>query len=255
MAATRCDIVRMAFVAKRLNSPGRLGPDLIELRERVGLTLEEAARKTKLAPSLVKAFEQEEWSGLPDPVYAERLLKSYVSYFGANEAYYLHKFHEGLEAREIVRDRAALLPRPMRIGAFELAVTPRILAAAGSLCFTLLLGGYVFSQARAMSVAPPLRIDAPTDGERVDDPLVVVRGRTAPGSSVTVNGASAVVGADGIFEYPLNVPRGTTVIRIVARRRHGNESVEARRVIYDRPLPTLPETGEKKNPRNAGGAG
>lgn len=229
-------------MTKRLNSPGRLGPDLIELRERVGLTLEEAAHKTKLAPSLVKAFEREEWTELPDPVYAERLLKSYVSYFGANESYYLHKFREGLEAREIVRDRATLLPRPMRVGAFELAVTPRILAAAGSLCFTLLLGGYVFSQARAMSVAPTLRVDAPADGERVEDPHVIVRGRTVSGATVTVNDEPAVVGDDGGFEYELNVPRGTTVIRIVARRRHGSESVEARRVIYDRPLPTLPET-------------
>lgn len=231
----------MAFVTKRLNSPGRLGPDLIELRERVDLTLEEAARKTKLAPSIVKAFEEEDWADLPDPVYAERLLKSYVSYFGANESYYLHKFREGLEAREIVRDRATLLPRAMRIGAMDLAVTPRILAAAGFFCFTLLLGGYVFSQARAMSIAPPLVIESPADGERIDDPHVTVRGTTSPGASVTVNGAPAVVGDDGAFEYELNVPRGTTIIRIVSKRRHGSERADARRVIYDRPIPVLPE--------------
>lgn len=231
----------MAFVTKRLNSPGRLGPDLIELRERVELTIEEAARKTKLAPSIVKAFEEEDWADLPDPVYAERLLKSYVSYFGANESYYLHKFREGLETREIVRDRSTLLPRAMRVGALELAVTPRILAAVGFFCFTLLLGGYVFSQARAMSTAPPLFIESPADGERVEDPLVTVRGKTSPGASVTINGAVAVVGDDGAFEYELNVPRGTTVIRVVSKRRHGNESADARRVVYDRPIPKLPE--------------
>lgn len=228
-------------MTKRLNSPGRLGPDLIELRERVELTLEEAAHKTKLAPSIVKAFEDEDWADLPDPVYAERLLKSYVSYFGANESYYLHKFREGLETREIVRDRSTLLPRAMRVGAFELAVTPRILAAVGFFCFTLLLGGYVFSQARAMSTAPPLFIESPADGERVEDPLVTVRGKTLPGATVTINGAVAVVGDDGAFEYALNVPRGATVIRVVSKRRHGNESADARRVVYDRPLPKLPE--------------
>ncbi|MCK9361406.1 helix-turn-helix domain-containing protein [Patescibacteria group bacterium] len=231
----------MGFVTKRLNAPGRLGPDLIELREGVGLTVEEAAGRTKIAPSVLKALENEDWADLPDPVYAERLLKSYVSFFGANESYYLHKFREGLEAREIVRDRSTLLPRPMRIGAHEMAVTPRILAALGFMGFTLLLGGYVFAQARAMSVAPPLELFAPADGEKVDDPLVVVKGKTLPGSSVTVNGAPAVVGDDGMFEYRLNVPRGTTVIRIVARRRHGNESAAARRVIYDRPLPKQPD--------------
>jgi hypothetical protein len=231
----------MAFVTKRLNSPGRLGPDLIELREGLGLTIEEAAHRTKLAPSIVRAFEDEKWLDLPEPVTAERLLKSYVSYFGANESYYLHKYREGLEAREIVRDRSSFLPRPMRIGALEMAVTPRILAAVGFCCFALLLGGYVFSQARAMSVAPPLKIASPFDGERVETPLVIVRGETAPGSSVTINGAPAVVGDDGAFEYELNVPRGTTVIRVVSRRRHGNESTDARRVIYDRPMPNVPD--------------
>lgn len=227
----------MSFITKRMNASGRLGSDLIELREGVGLTVVEAAKLTKLAPSIVRAFENEEWADLPEPVAAERLLKSYVSYFGANESYYLHKYREGLETREIVRDVSAFLPRPMRIGAYELAVTPRILAAVGFFCFTLLLGGYVYSQARAMSVAPPLEVLSPADGERVENPLVVVRGKTAAGSSVTINGAPAVVGDDGIFEYQLNVPRGTTIIRIVSRRRHGNESSTARRVTYDRPMP------------------
>lgn len=235
----------MGFVTKRLNAPGRLGPDLIELRERVGLTVAEAAQRTKVAPSVLKAFEEEDWADLPDPVYAERLLKSYVSFFGANESYYLHKFREGLEAREIVRDRATLLPRPMRIGAHEMAVTPRILAAVGFMCFAFLLGGYVYAQARAMSVAPPLEILSPADGEKVENPLVVVKGKTLPGSSVTVNGAPAVVGDDGWFEHRMNVPRGTTVIRVVARRRHGNESAAARRVLYDRPLPTRPDASDE----------
>lgn len=232
----------MGFVTKRLNAPGHLGPDLVELRERVGLSVEEAARRTKIAPSVLRAFEAEQWADLPDSVYAERLLKSYVSYFGTNESYYLHKFREGMEAREIVRDRSTLLPRPMKIGAYELAVTPRILAALGFACFALLLGGYVYAQARAMSVAPPLQVFSPADGERVEDPLVLVKGETLPGSSVTVNGVPAVVGEDGRFEYRLNVPRGSTVILVVAKRRHGNETVVARRVIYDRPLPKRPES-------------
>lgn len=229
----------MGFVMKKLNASGRLGSDLIELREGLGLSVEEAAHRTKIAPSVLKALENEDWVDLPDPMYAERLLKSYVSFFGANESYYLHKFREGLEAREIVRDRTTLLPRPMRLGLREMAVTPRILAAIGFACFSLVLGSYVFVQVRAMSIAPLLEVYAPMDGEKVEDPLVIVKGKTLSGSTVTINGATAVVGDDGLFEYHLNVPRGTTVIRIVARRRHGNESATARRVIYDRPLPKM----------------
>ncbi len=225
----------MAFVFKRVNTGGCLGPDLVDLRESLKLSVDEAAHCTKIAPSVIRAFETENWRELPDQVYAERLLKSYVSYFGANDSYYLHKFREALDAREIVRDTSELLPRPMRLGAFEMIVTPRFLAAAAFLLFTFGLGGYVYSQARAMSVAPPLTIESPADGLRVENSSIVVSGRTLPGSSVTVNGAPAVVGDDGHFEYYMNVPRGSTIIQIVSRRRHGNKSTVARRVLYDRP--------------------
>jgi hypothetical protein len=235
----------MAFVSKRLNAVGRLGPDLVELRERVGLSLEQAAQRTKIAPSVIKALEHEVWSDLPDQVYAERLLRSYVSFFGANESYYLHKFREAREAASVTRDLSVLLPRPMKLGPFELAVTPRLLAGAGFMLFTFGLGGYVYAQARAMSVAPPLVIDAPADGSHVQDPAIVVQGRTSPGSSVTVNGAPAVVGDDGSFEEHMNVPRGATVIRIVSRRRHGSESTAAVRIFYDRAMPT-PDVIEKQ---------
>ena len=96
----------MAFVSKRLNAVGRLGPDLVELRERVGLSLDEAAHRTKIAPSIIRALETESWNDLPDQVYAERLLRSYVSFFGSNESYYLHKFREAREAATRLHEQA-----------------------------------------------------------------------------------------------------------------------------------------------------
>ncbi len=229
----------MAFVLKRVNGTGRLGPDLIELRERAGLSLEQAAKLAKLTPSFLRALEEERWDGLPDPVYAERLLKSYVSSFGVNESYYLHKFRDGLRLREIERNPADFLPRPVRPSASAFVVTPRIVAAIGFLCFVFLLGSYVYVQARAMSIAPDLDITSPSDGLRINDPSLVVEGHTLPGSIVDVNGAEATVRPDGSFSYAMNVPRGTTLIRIISRRRHGAETQVIRRVTYDR-APVIP---------------
>lgn len=237
----------MAFVLKRVNGTGKLGPDLVELRERAHLSLEQAARVAKLTPSFLRALENEEWSDLPDPVYAEKLLKSYVSFFGVNESYYLHKFREGLQTREIERNPSDFLPRPVRLSATALVVTPRIIAAVGFLCFVFLLGSYVYAQARAMSLPPDLTVVSPVDGLRVDDPHVVIQGQTLAGSIVTVNDVEATVSPDGQFTYELNVPRGTTLIRIISRRRHGAESVTVRRVIYDRaPVAQLKEATDQQ---------
>lgn len=232
----------MAFVLKRVNNSGKLGPDLIELRERSNLTLEQAAQIAKLTPSFLRAIENEEWSDLPDPVYTEKLLKSYVSGFGVNESYYLHKFREGLKMREIKRNPADFLPRPVKINRSALIVTPRIIAALGFVCFVMLLGGYVYAQARSMSIPPTLSITSPEDALRVEDPYVKVEGQTVVGSMIFINGVEATVRPDGSFTHQMNVPRGTTMIRIISRRRHGAESVEVRRVIYDRaPVTALPD--------------
>lgn len=228
----------MAFVMKRVHGTGCLGPDLIELRERAGLTLAEACRETKVAPSFIRSLEEERWEDVPEPVYSERLLRLYVARLGGNESYYIHKYRECLKIRDVAADPSAYLPRPIRLRMKDLLVTPRLLAIGGFFIFVVLLGGYVYSRVRAISVAPPLALASPVEGQKLEEPAVVVSGQTAPEASLTINGKTAIVRPDGTFEETLYVPRGATMIVVSARKRHGDEAVLVRRVIYERDLPT-----------------
>lgn len=224
----------MAFILKKVNGTSALGPDLIELRERAGLTVEDAAKLSKLTPGFIRALEGERWSELPDPAYVERLLKMYVTRFGVNDSYYLHKYREGLRLRKIEKDTSQFLPRPVKVAASAFLVTPRLFAAAGFLLFILALGGYVVYQARTITSAPELQITAPEDGLRVSQPEVVIKGKTDPGALVMVNGAASAVSPSGEFEQTVRIPQGTTMFVITAKRRRGAETVEVRRVVYER---------------------
>lgn len=228
----------MAFILKKVNGTAALGPDLIELRERAGLSIEEAAKLSKLTPGFIRALEGERWSELPDPAYVERLLKMYVTRFGVNDSYYLHKYREGLRLRKIEKDESQFLPRPVKVAASAFLVTPRLFAAAGFLLFILLLGGYVVYQARTITSAPFLQVTSPDDGLKVSQPEVFIKGKTDAGALVMINGAATAVSPSGDFEQTIRIPQGTTMFVITAKRRRGAETVEVRRVVYERSTPT-----------------
>lgn len=227
----------MAFIQKSVNTTGRIGQDLIEWRERAGLSRAQAAATTKINESLIRLWEEERWSEVEDPVYTERMLRAYVSFLGGSVPYMVQKYHEGIEAERFERRTEDLLPRTRKIHLTDFLVGYKLVAAAGFMCFALGLGGYVFYQAHRISRPPSLEVQAPTDGARLEAPTVVVRGRTDPDAGVEVNGRQAYVDREGAFEFVLDIPRGTTLIIVSARKRYGREVSQALRVVYDRPLP------------------
>lgn len=229
----------MGFVHKSVNPAARIGADLAELRTRAGYTRQQASAYSKIPEFMIRALEEEAWEEISDPVYAERIVRSYVRALGGNEAYFLHKYREHLTERKQKRTLQDVLPRPSRVRLRDLFVSSRYIALAGFLLFAVALGGYVYLQVRGISLAPPLVIETPQDGQRLDSPHVEVRGTTLPESAVTVNGVQAVVQPSGVFSITLDVPRGTTLIYISSRKRHGRSATEVRRVVFERPLPDL----------------
>lgn len=230
----------MAFVLKSVNATGRIGPDLIELRERSGWTRAEVSRQTKIPESIVRGWEEELWEDMDDPVYMERVFRSYVIALGGDEPYFIGKYHEVLKERHLERKLQDLLPRPRRIRLLDLTVGSRLLTFVAFLTFVSLLGGYVYLQARAISTPPPLALSEPEDGSRLVDPEVTIKGTTLPEASVTINGRTIIVQPDGNFSLTMNVPRGTTLLVVSARKRHGREALLTRRVVYERAVPSLP---------------
>lgn len=229
----------MPFVHKSINPSARIGADLIELRTRAGYTREQAAAFSKIPEFLLRSLEEEAWEEIPDPIYAERIVKSYVRAMGGNEAYFLHKYREHLTERKHVRNKEDVLPRPSRIRLRDVFVTSRYVALAGFVVFAVLLGGYVYLQVRSISAAPPLTVDSPQDGAQLDSPHLQVSGKTLAESAVTVNGIQAVVESDGSFHVNFDVPRGTTLIQVDSHKRHGRTAEVIRHVVFDHALPDL----------------
>ncbi len=227
----------MTFLHKRVGKgSGAFGSDLRDLRELNGFSLEQVSHDTKIRDTILRALEEDRMDEIEDPAFAERHLLTYVRYLGGYEPYFMARYRAKLEELKAQRKTTELLPRRRSLGRFDLVVGPHLIGFFGVLLLAFALGGYIWWQAEAVRTPPSLEIYSPLDGERLERPTAVVRGRTMPEAYVSVNGHDAAVDASGNFELTLDVRRGTTVITIIARRRRGSETRLDRRVMYDRPL-------------------
>jgi cytoskeletal protein RodZ len=225
----------MTFLHKSVgDEPSSFGSDLRDLRDLHAISLETACRETRIDRSILEALEADRVEDLDDPIFAERHLLAYVSYLGGYEPYFKARYRTRLKELGKKRETTDLLPRKRNVRFFDLFVAPQFLAFLGVVCLGIGLGGYVVWQAYVVNAPPPLEIEEPADGERLDRPRVVVVGQTIPEATISVNDRDAAVDGEGRFHLELDVPRGTTVISIVARRRRGSETRVERRVTFDR---------------------
>lgn len=223
----------MAFVQKNVNSSLKIGLDLIDLRERAGLSRLEASRRTKIAESIIKSWEEDAWDQ-EDLIYAERQLMGYVRFFGGNETYFLQKYRANVRERRVQRQLEDLLPRTKKVQSFDLIVGARIWAILGVILFAALLGIYLYFLASKIAQAPGLEVFEPVEGQRVTQPEIHISGKTQSESTVTINGSTVAVQPDGSFSTDVYIPQGVTSLTIASKRRHGNESTVLRHVIYER---------------------
>jgi cytoskeletal protein RodZ len=71
-----------------------LGQYLKRAREAKGLTLEQAAAKTRILPDYLRAVEEDNYARLPEEVFAKGFVRSYASCLGLDEMEVLQKFNE-----------------------------------------------------------------------------------------------------------------------------------------------------------------
>lgn len=223
----------MAFIQKSINPEGGLGRDLTELRLKAGLSRAEASRLSKVSEGAIASLEEEHWSEIPDPLYFENVFRAYLSLYPVQQNYYLQKYRNSLQITSRERTAQELLPRE-RVRWMDLTVWSRVIAVFGLCIFAGLIGGYVFYQVRSVTAPPNLMVDNPKEGERLAKPVVTVDGKTESDATVTINGRSAIVDADGNFSLTIDIPAGPTIIDIQAKKRRGKTAEEIRHIFYQR---------------------
>lgn len=136
-----------------------IGPQLQAARLARGLSVEEAAKATRIRPAYLLALEEDRYADLPAPVYTRGFLRNYATYLG-------------LDAEELVsaleqHGNGHTLPKPHRAldpVAAPVWHGPNPLAIAGAVVLVLFVGffAYLFHQYSLFTAASAANIFAPT---------------------------------------------------------------------------------------------
>lgn len=228
----------MTFLHKSIGGvESQFGSDLIDLRELHGISFEEACKETRIDASILKLLEEDRILEFNDPLFLKRHLMVYVKYLGGYEPYFSGRFDASIKSNTSVRTAKDLLPRERSVRFWDLFVAPQFLTFLGIIFLAGMLLAYVVWQAHAVNTAPILQLTSPVDGVRLDHARVLVAGKTMPEATLSVNGQVVAVDEKGDFSMQFDVHRGTNVVRIVAKRRRGSETIVERRVVFDRSIP------------------
>lgn len=89
-----------------------VGQKLHELRDVLGLSLQDVERQTHIRVNYLKALEEGDLGGLPSPVQGRGMLSNYASFLGLDPDPLLLRYADGLQAhlvarRSVQRDQAA----------------------------------------------------------------------------------------------------------------------------------------------------
>lgn len=124
-----------------------IGKTLHEARTRLGLTLEQAERSTRIRAHYLEALERGDLDLLPSPVQARGFLQNYATYLGLDSQPILQRYTEVLNSQRtgpFRRARLSELPtRPtVRVRTRRLSADLIVAALASVAVLAVLIGGF-----------------------------------------------------------------------------------------------------------------
>jgi len=231
---------------KSVGNEQDFGSDLRELRELRGWTKEELEQATKIHISIINALEENRFSDLADPFYAEIHIRMLVKALDGRVPFFVGKYRQSWQEVNDKKNQANKLTLKKRIKQTDLIVISRYLSLFIIAPLIFLLAWYVYSQAKSLSAPPVLEVTSPPNHQVTDQAYALINGKTNPSASISVNGRNAIVEPDGSFSLSFDLPRGMTELKIVAKRRYGGETSLIRYITYSppsgppSPLPQVP---------------
>jgi len=219
---------------------------LIEVRTSLGLSRAEAARNSGVPKKYIEFLEGDKTDGITADIYAHHKLRVYSRYLNLDEKKVLSAYRkENTKPEAPIETRHASRWRkhPLKhIPTSRLIVAPNIIRTAIVVAIAIGIGMFFVVRTQRMMAPPNVNLVSPPDGLVTVEKSLTVMGRTEREVTLLVNGKPVYIDTSGNFTDQLVLREGLNVIRVVAIRKHGQETEVTRRVIVkpaDRPTASL----------------
>jgi len=160
-----------------------VGYRLLQARKKLGISLEDAAKATKIRLEFLSALEQGDYSKLPSSTYIQGFLKNYASFLRLPARETIALFKREFDEREYL----GLLPKSFTNPTRAPLVSIRI----GNLGLFIFLGiifilGFIVFEYKAAFINPQITIYQPKENASITSNTLTVQGKTDPNTTVTV---------------------------------------------------------------------
>lgn len=206
-----------------------LGDLLRQARLKHDYSLEDMAAATHIKLEYLAALEDNQFEQLPAATFVKAYIRHYARLFELDIkpllAILRRDYEESAKGQLILRE--AFLKQNPRLHFFS---PVRLTVVAASSVF-LMIFAYAMWQWYQLNQPPFLELQAPTENQEVAAQFVV-RGRTRPDATVTVNAQPLAVQADGIFVTELYLAQeGSNIVTIKATDTRGKTNTMQRTVV------------------------
>lgn len=217
------------FNTKKLGTLQSFGEQLRQERQRHGLDLRQISFQLKIPEKYLTALEEEALVELPSGSYGKLFLSQYAKFLKLPVAKLAAEY--AVRAEYVGR-------RPAIIGQAKKNLVWPIKRLAWLLIITALIG-YLGLEAWRLFSPPPFSVLNPPSNIETQDLTIVVNGKTAPGSTVLLNGATVPVSENGNFSQAVTLQPGLNTLLFTARRTHSQPVIIQREVLV-KTLPVEP---------------
>lgn len=206
-----------------------VGQILKQEREAKFYTLAEVEKATKIRQELLEALEGDEYDRLPPATFVQGFIKNYAKFLGLETNKLLAIFRRDFENKLKKKDVLDAFANPLDLE--KLRITPTRVLGTVIILIVLIFFTYLWFQYHSLVSAPNLTLSQPQDQLVVDNPEVIVEGRTDPEVKVMINNQSVGVNDKGEFNQVIRLSSEVNKITITAISKFG-QKVEVDRTVY-----------------------
>ena len=225
----------------------RLGEALRTERERMGLTLEQAAEDTRIREKFLRALENGDYQTLPGAVYTKGFLRNYAEYLSLDPDALILQFQSERGTPDAPRSFEPMRPIMRR----SVILTPAVLVPLVVLAAVALFLAYLYYQFTTFAILPRLEITEPAGDAIVQVGEYTVQGRTVPDGRLTVRvdpGPEIITGlraaSDGTFSVRVPLKPGANHVEVRVRDAADKQNDLSRTIRFESaaasPSPSAP---------------
>lgn len=214
----------------------RLGEALRAQRERMGITLEQAAEDTRIRDKFLRALEGGDYQTLPGVVYTKGFLRNYADYLGLDPEQLIAQFQAERGAPDAPRSFEPMRPIMRR----SVILTPAVLVPISVLAAVALFVAYLYYQFTTFAVPPRIEIAEPAGDAIAQSADYLIRGRTAPDARITIRvspGPEIISDvrptADGSFSVRVPLKPGANHVEVQVFDAAGKQNQASRVIRYE----------------------